>query len=158
MDKFSEDEWLSKATADAIGGVRKIIAAAEPSIANVPVGRLSETELGWICMAAICGWISSRSEQAISEGGAIEQAILSTGRNPDPCDVAVVTSILPELAATAGVDWSQSLSAWSKNVMTNFLLLAWRLLDQARTARDVGSGKIVKKIEPKKDFDDLIPF
>jgi hypothetical protein len=106
----------------------------------------------------VFGWISARAEQAIAEGRDTEEMIRSTGLRPDPCDVAVVTSILPELADKAAIDWSQPLSAWPKNVMTNFLMLAWRLIGEAEAARD--QGKILKNIKPEfnEEIGDLIPF
>jgi hypothetical protein len=81
-----------------------------------------------------------------------------TAFSPDPCDVAVVTSILPTLADTAGVDWSLSLSAWSKDTMTNFLMLAWQLMRDAEHTRDHGPGKILKKAEFNEEHGDPIPF
>jgi hypothetical protein len=113
-----------------------------------------------IITAAIFGWIKTRVQQAIAEGLDQEQAVRMTGLSPSPCDVAVVTSILPALADTAGVDWSLPLSAWSKDAMTNFLLLAWKLTNQAEAARDHGPGTILKKAEVARDggLNDPIPF
>ena len=81
-----------------------------------------------------------------------------TGLSPSPCDSAVVRSILPTLADQAGVDWTQSLNAWSKETMTSFLLLASRLISEAETARDHGPGKILKKAEFDEKTGDPIPF
>ena len=63
-------------------------------------------------------------------------AVRHTGLSPSPCDVAVVTSILKELAEKAGVDWELPLQSWSKDMMTNFLMLAWQLINKAEAARD----------------------
>jgi|SRR6516164_4612683 hypothetical protein len=152
-----EDEWQAKATASAIAGARKIAQTFGP-LTNTPVGRLSDTEWGWLVAAIVFGWISARAEQAIAEGREIEAMIRSTGLQPNPCDVAVVWSILPELADKAAVDWSQPLSAWSKNIMTNFLMLAWRLIGEAEAARD--RGKILTNIKPEfnEEIGDPIPF
>jgi hypothetical protein len=100
-----ENEWLDKATARAIEGARKI-ALASASRMNTPIGKLSDHEWGLIITAAIFGWIETRVQQAIAEGRDQEQAVRITGLKPSPCDVAVVSSILPELADKAGLDWS----------------------------------------------------
>jgi hypothetical protein len=105
------------------------------------VGRLTETQWGWIVTGAIFAWIRTRCEQAISEGFDQEDAVRMTGLSPSPCDAAVVTSILPQLTETAGVDWALPLQAWSKETMTSFLLLAWELITKAEAA--LGKGKVL---------------
>jgi hypothetical protein len=87
-----EDEMLRQATAAAIGGARKV--TSDPPLANVPVGRISDVQWGWIITAVIFAWTRARSEQAIADGLSQEQMILTTGLSPDPCDVAVVGSVL----------------------------------------------------------------
>jgi hypothetical protein len=47
---------------------------------------------------------------------------------------------LPELADKAAIDWSLPLASWSRETMTNFLLLAWKLITAAEIARDHGPG------------------
>jgi hypothetical protein len=154
-----EDEWQRRATAAAIAGARKIT-LANKSLTMAHVGRLNDTEWGWIVTAAIFGWIETRCEQAIAEGLEQAKAVRLTGLTPSPCDVAVVSSILPTLADTAGIDWALPLNAWSKDTMVNFLLLAWQLIEQAEIARDRGQSKIIR---PSKNSDwdkegDAIPF
>jgi hypothetical protein len=70
----------------------------------------------------------------------------------------VVHSILPTLADKAGIDWSLSLQAWSKDAMTDFLLLAWRLIGEAEAIRDHGPGRILKKSEFNERVGDPLPF
>jgi hypothetical protein len=53
---------------------------------------------------------------------------------------------LPTLADQPGIDWTLPLEAWSAELMTNFLLLAWRLIAAAEIARDQ-PGKVLKKSE-----------
>ena len=112
-----------------------------------------------IIAAVIFGWIEVRVQQAIAEGRDSEEMVRLTRLQPDPCDVAVVTSILPELADKAVIDWSQPLAAWPKDMMIKFLMLASRLINEAEAIRDHGPGKILKK---KAEFDeeagDEIPF
>jgi hypothetical protein len=152
-----ENEWLDKATAAAVAGARKI-ALASPSRVNTPVGRLSDHEWSMIITAAIFGWIEVRVQQAIAEGRDSEETVRQTRLRPSPCDSAVVRSILPALADQADIDWSQPLSAWSEDVMTSLLLLAWRLIDEAAFARDHGPGRIIKKAEFNEETGDPIPF
>jgi hypothetical protein len=157
MSKLTEkeDEWQRKATDAAIAGARKIVTLNGASVpAMTAVGRLSDPQWGWIVTAAIFGWIKTRCEQAVAEGLDQEQAVRLTGLNPSPCDVAAVTSILPTLADKAGIDWSRPLQAWSKDEMTNFLVMAMNLINAAEIARD--SGKILRQRAP--EFDDPIPF
>jgi hypothetical protein len=155
-----ENEWLDKATAAAIAGARRIASSPGP-LMNTPVGRLSDHEWGVICTAAIFGWVETRVQQAIAEGRdqeGREEMVRLTGLSPSPCDSAVVRSILPALADQAGIDWALPLTAWSGDTMVGFLLLAWRLLGEAETARDHGLGKILKRAEFDEKTGDPIPF
>ena len=139
-----ENEWQDKATAAAIAAVRKIALNSSGLPPTTPVGRLTDLQWGWLVTAAIFGWIQTRCEQAIEEGLDQERAVRLTGLTPSPCDMAVVTSILPTLADQPGIDWTLPLEAWSKDLMANFLLQAWRLIGAAEIARDHGAGKILK--------------
>jgi hypothetical protein len=153
-----ENEWLDKATAAAIAGARKIADNSTGLPPTTPVGKLSDLQWGWIVTAAIFGWIQTRVEQVIEEGLDQEHAVRLTGLPPSPCDVAVVRSILPTLADQAAIDWSQPLEAWSKDLMVNFLLLAWRLIGAAEIARDQGPGKILRKSDALAESNNPIPF
>jgi hypothetical protein len=136
-----EDEWQAKATDAAIAAAGKIALNCTGLPPMTPVGRLSDLQWVWIVTAGIFAWIRTRVEQAVEEKFDPEQAVRLTGVSPSPCDVAVVTSILPTLCDKAGNDWQQPLQAWSKDTMTNFLLLAWQLINAAEIARDQGAGK-----------------
>jgi hypothetical protein len=149
-----ENQWLDKATAAAVAGARKIAA----SRAQVHVGRLSDHEWSMIVSGGIFGWIEVRVQQAIAEGIDQERAVRLTDFSPDPCDVAVVASILPTLADKTEIDWSLSLSTWSKDQMTNFLMLAWQLMRDAEHARDHGPGQILRKAEFNEATGDPLPF
>ena len=150
-----EDAWQAKATAAAVAGARKIVALNGGSFpATTLLGKLSDQQWGWVVTAAIFGWIQARCEQAIAEGLDQEQVVRATGLKPSPCDVAAVTSILPTLADKAGIDWDLPLKSWSKDEMTNFLLMAMRLLVTAEVARD--SGQILRQSQPEPN--DPIPF
>src|SRR5262245_42973952 len=146
-----ENEWLDRATARAVGGARKVALSTKALPMMTPVGRLTDDQWGWIVAAVIFGWIEVRIEQAIAEGRDSEQMVRINGLSPDPCDVAVVNSILPELADTAAIDWSLPLTGWSPDTMTRFLMLAWKLIIKAEAARDHGPGKILRKSELVRD-------
>jgi hypothetical protein len=148
-----EDDLLRQATAAAIVGARKI--AGEVPLANTPVGRLSDLQWVWIVTAVIFAWTRIRSEQAIADGLNQEGLILSTGLTPSPCDVAIISSVLTELADTAGIDWELPLKAWPKDVMVNFLLRAWTLIRKSEHARGHAPGTVLRKPEL---VDDPIPF
>jgi hypothetical protein len=153
-----EDEWQVKATAAAIAGARKIALGSGP-LMNTPVGRLSDHQWGMIITAGIFAWIEIRVQQAVVEGLDSEETVRWIKLSPSPCDVAVVKSILPALADTAKIDWSQPLAAWSKETMTDFLMLVWQLINKAEIARDHGPGKILRKSELVRDeLADEIPF
>jgi hypothetical protein len=152
-----ENEWLDKATAAATTGARKIALSSAP-LMNTPVGRLTDHEWGMILTAGIFGWVEVRVQQAIAEGRDSEETVRSTGFKPDPCDTAVVRSTLPTLADQASIDWTQPLAAWSSDIMTNFLMLAWRLIGEAETIRDHGPGKILKRAEFNEKTGDPIAF
>jgi hypothetical protein len=141
-----EDDWQAKATAAAIAEARKIATGSGP-LMNTPVGRLSDPQWGWIIAGILFGWIQTRYRQAIAEGLDQEDAVRSIGLSPSPGDVAVVRSILPALADQAGIDWSKPLAAWSKDMMTDFVLLARHLITKAEVARDHGPGAQVERRE-----------
>jgi hypothetical protein len=148
-----EDELLRQATAAAIAGVRKV--TSETPLANTPVGRLSDLQLGWVATAAIFAWTRVRSEQAIADGLDQERMILATGLSPDPRDIAVVSSVLGELADTAGIDWDLPLKAWPKDTMVNFLSLAWMLIRKAEQLRDDAPATVLRKPQMAED---PVPF
>jgi hypothetical protein len=153
-----EDEWQAKATIAAIAAARKIALNSSGLPPMTPVSKLSDHQWGWIVTAAIFGWIQTRVEQAIEEGLDPEQAVRLTGLSPSLCDVAVVRSILPTLADQAAIDWSQPLEAWPKDIMANFLLLAWQLIAKAEAARDQEASKLILRKSELEELNNPIPF
>jgi hypothetical protein len=148
-----EDIWQRQATEVAIAAARKVVAGGSLP-AMIPVARLNDAQWGWIVCAAITGWIRVRVEQAIAEKLDDEQLVRTINSKPQPADVAAIESILPLLSEQPGLDWSQPLTAWSREQMTEFLLLARRLVDQAEIAAN--QGKILRP--SKAEFDDPVPF
>jgi hypothetical protein len=152
-----EDKWLAKATEAAVAGARKVALADRPTM-NTPVGRLNNRQWGMIICAIIFAWTETKTEQAIAEGLNTDDLMRVTGFAPDPCDIAVVRSILPALADGSAIDWAQPLSAWSPDIMVSFLSLAWRLMREAEHARDHGPGHLLKKAEYDWKTGDPVPF
>jgi hypothetical protein len=134
-----EDEWQRKATSAAIEAARKIATGGTIS-PNAPVGRLSESEWGWLFAAMLFAWISTRAEQAVAEGNDIEATIRNTGLDPDPWDASAVATILSSLASAVTIDWTKPLAAWPRETMVEFLVTAFDLIRQAMAARDLGGG------------------
>jgi hypothetical protein len=154
-----EDDWQAKTTASAIAEARKIAQGSGLQLSNTPVGKLSNTQWGWLLSAAIFGWITTRCQQAIAEGIGQEEAVRMIELSPSPGDVAVIRSILPMLAETVKIDWARPLADWSKDEMTSFLLRAWLLANNANAVLADGPGsKILHKRCGNDDLNDLIPF
>jgi len=139
-----EDEWLRRATAAAIEAARGVITLGGPIPPATPVGRLNDTELGWLLAAMLFAWVRTRAEQAACEQLDTEQCIRLTGLDPEPWDAGAVAAILPELAS-ASFDWSQPITAWPKDTMIEFLLTAMRLIRKATIARDLSDKGVSRQ-------------
>jgi hypothetical protein len=141
-----EDQWQRDATAAAIAGARGVVQMDGPIPPGTPIGRLSETEWGWILAAMLFAWISKRAEQAASEQLDVEQTIRMTALDPQPWDAGAVAAILPELAdVCSDLDWSRPLGAWPKNDIVEFLLKAMPLVRKAMIARDLSDKGVTRK-------------
>jgi hypothetical protein len=139
-----EDAWLRRATAVAIEQARTAVSGgAVPP--NTPVGRLSEVEWGWIVAAVIFGWVSTRAEQATSSGVGPNELIRTISIDPDPWDAGAIASILPELADSNIIDWSESLAELSREDMILFLADAFTLIRKAMAARDRGQDMVTRR-------------
>ena len=113
---------------------------------GTPIGRLSDTEWGWILAAILFTWISKRAQQATAEQIDTEQLIRLTALDPEPWDAGAVTAILPELAdACSDLDWSKPLAAWSREHIIEFLLKAMPLIRKAMLARDLSDKGVSRK-------------
>ena len=138
-----KDIWLRRATEVAIEKARSVVSGgAVPP--NTPIGRLSDTEWGWIAAAVIFGWISVRAEQAVSNGCGPEQYIRTTGLDPDPWDAGAIATILPELAETS-VDFNRPLAELTRDEMLSFLADALSLIRKATIIRDRGSTLVTRR-------------
>jgi hypothetical protein len=139
-----EDEWQRQATAAAIAAARGVIQMGGPIPPGTPVGRLNDTEWGWIVCAVLFGWIETRARQATGEGLDTERTIRMTGLDPDPWDAGAVASILPELG-NYEIDWSLPLGRWPRETMVAFLTKALSLIRRAVIARDFTDKGVTRK-------------
>jgi hypothetical protein len=143
-DTALEDEWQRRATAAAIEAARGVVQMDGPIPPGTPIGRLSDTEWGWVLAAMLFAWISKRAEQAACEQLDTEQTIRLTALDPEPWDAGAVAAILPELASTS-FDWSQPITAWPRDTMIEFLLIAMRLIRKAMIARDLSDKGVTRQ-------------
>ena len=142
-----EDQWQRNSTAAAIEAARSVIQMDGPIPPGTPVGRLSDTEWGWILAAMLFAWVSKRAQQATAEQLDSEQTIRMTALDPQPWDTGAVAAILPELAdACSGkVDWSKPLAEWPREIIIEFLLKAMPLIRKAMIARDLSDKGITRQ-------------
>jgi len=141
-----EDQWQRDATAAAIASARGVVQMDGPIPPGTPIGRLSNTEWGWILAAMLFAWISKRAEQATAEQIDTEQLVRMTGLDPEAWDAGAVAVILPELVnACPELDWSKPLAAWSKDHIIEFLLKAMPLIRKAMIARDLSDKSVTRK-------------
>jgi hypothetical protein len=142
-----QDDWMRRAGAASIAAFNELIAGdgAEAVIpSRVPVGRLTTQEKGWICSSVVFAWIKTRSEQATQEGWSAEHEIRTTGLSPDPWMAGATATILPRLAEALpdGFDWTQPITAWSKDKIVELLVTAYGLMREAFAARDITEAQI----------------
>ena len=142
-----EDEWQRRATAAAIEAARGVVQMDGPIPPGTPIGRLSDTEWGWVLAAMLFAWISKRAEQAAAEQLDTERTIRMTALDPEPWDAGAVAAILPELADTCAdtVDWSKPLAEWPREIIIEFLLKAMPLIRKAMIARDLSDKGITRQ-------------
>jgi hypothetical protein len=140
------DQWQRDATAAAITAMRGVVQMDGPIPLGTPVGRLSETELGWMLSAGLFAWISKRAEQATAEQINTQQCIRMTALDPQPWDTGAVAAILSDLAdACSGLDWSKPLTLWPRDDIIEFLLKAMSLIRKAMIARDLSDRGITRQ-------------
>jgi len=142
-----EDQWQRDATAAAIAAARGVVQMDGPVPPGTPIGRLSDTEWGWVFAAMLFAWIGKRAEQATTENLDTERTIRMTALDPQPWDSGAVAAILPELADACAdtVDWSKPLAEWPRETIIEFLLKAMPLIRKAVIARDVSDKGVLRK-------------
>jgi hypothetical protein len=151
-----DNDLQEQATVAAVAAARSVIANSDVYMAT-PLKDLEERAWNWIAAAAVFGWVQARLEQAQAQNRDPDELLRVMGLNPEPGDVAVVKSILRNLASSVKIDWNEPLMVWPENQMIDFLLAAWRLLEAAKEKRDHEKNQIARKpfIE---DQGDPLPF
>jgi hypothetical protein len=142
-----EDIWQRQATAAAIAAARGVVQMDGPIPPGAPIGRLSDTEWGWILAAMLFAWISKRAEQATAEQLDTERTIRMVALDPQPWDAGAVAAILPDLADACAdtVDWTKPLAQWPREIIIEFLLKAMPLIRKAVIARDLSDKGVTRK-------------
>jgi hypothetical protein len=97
-------------------------------------------------------WHGPRDELIEDDIKADYEKVLAWLIGEEAKDIATVHSILPRLGDAGEIDWSQPLADWTKDQMTDFLLIAWRLLGET------GHGRISKPAVFDETVGDPIPF
>jgi hypothetical protein len=140
------DRWMRQATAASIAAAREMVGVDGPIRVHEPIGRLGDSEWGWICSTALWAWIATRAEQAAAEGWDEETTIRTTGLEPDPWLAGAVATILTKLPeACPELDWSQPVGAWPKPDVVEFLTAAFALTQRALAARNVAEARLGSK-------------
>jgi hypothetical protein len=136
-----QDEWVRRAYSAAVAAAKDLAGPQGP----LRIGKLSDSEWGWIASAVIWGWVATRSQQAAEEGWDLEKTVRRTELEPCPWSTGAVIQVLPKLAAACpDFDWSQPASSWSKETLAGFLQTAFNLMTRAIIARDI----VEERLEP----------
>ena len=142
-----QDEWMRRATDASIAAAKDVVGDTGPIRPGTPIGKLVREEWGWIVSSALWGWISTRAEQAASEGWNPERTIGATGLEPDPRMAGAVAAILPKLfEACPGLCWSSPIGGWPKEAMVEFLIAGFQLINEGLAARDLVEDRVVAKV------------
>ena len=137
---------MRQATAASVAAAKEVVGVDGPIRLHSPVGRLGNDEWGWIVSGAVWAWIATRAEQAATEGWDEEEAIRTTGFEPDPWLAGAIAAILPKLPeACPELDWSQPVGEWPKPDVIEFLTAAFGLIRHALAARDVTEARVAGK-------------
>lgn len=140
------DRWTRQAIVASIARAKDLVAPQGPIRSATQLGKLSDSEWGWIVSTVIWGWVSTRAEQGASEGLDPERAVRITKLDPDPWDIGAIKIILPELAKScAGFDWAKPANIWTKDELAEFLLAAFNLIQRATAARDAIEEQLAGK-------------
>ena len=118
-----EAVWQRRATDAAIKAARGDIKFGGAIPPGTQVGRLSDTEWGWLAAAIIFAW-TRRAEQATAEGLDTELTIrilgLHRGEPWDAGDARVLPDLFTSIEEWQGatkVDWTQPIQDWSREQM-----------------------------------------
>src|SRR5262245_49673341 len=91
-----EDQRQRDAVSSSIAAARGVIRMDGPIPPGTPIGRLSDTEWGWIVAGILFAWIGKRAEQAAAESLDTERTIRIVALDPQPWEAGAVAAILPD--------------------------------------------------------------
>lgn len=138
-----EDAWVRRAYAASVAAAKDVVGDRGPIRSNTAIGKLGDSEWGWIASAIIWAWVSTRAQQATEEGWNAERTVRATELQPCPWNTGAAVAILPKLAdACPDFNWSQPAGEWSKEALAEFLLKASELIRRAWVARDVAERQL----------------
>src|SRR4051812_14889054 len=96
--RSAERDWDLRATSAAIAAAKDVCKDTSGINARAAIGSLSDIEWGWVCAAAIFGYIKTKAEQAVAESIGYDTAIRTFNhRDPAPWEAGAVATILPAL-------------------------------------------------------------
>lgn len=139
-----DDQAIRDATEAAIASVRSLLNnGINP---RAMVGTLSETELGLIVTSAVFAWIKSKAEAHMRYGvNAVEHAIRTMGRNPEPQQAGAAASILSKLANIDGLPWGKPVTDWNRDEMVTFVWGASQLMNAALAEMQETMPNVVRR-------------
>jgi hypothetical protein len=130
-----EVDWDVRATQSAVAAM-KVLISADIVCRGTLIERVSDTQWGWMVVAAIFAWIKTKSRQAVAEGGDLEAVIRTMQFDPSPWEIGATEAILPTLARLESFEWSKPLGEWSEEKVVQLSWHIHRLVDAGLSARD----------------------
>jgi hypothetical protein len=140
----ADRDLATKQAFDAcVAAVKDLIGAEGPIKPDIPVGRLTANEWGWIVSTIVSAWVWNRAAQAAAEGLSAERAIRATSLVPNPWFCGTVEASLPMLAdACPHAPWDKAIGEWTKSDVVAFLVAAHGLIGRAIAARDAVEAQL----------------
>jgi hypothetical protein len=138
-----DDQAIRDATEAAIASVRSLLNnGINP---RAMVGTLSETELGLVVTSAVFAWIKAKSEAYMRYGvTAVEQAIRTMNKDPEPHEAGAASSIMGKLAET-DVPWDKPVTDWTREEMTRLAWAAHKLVGAAMAEIGENMPNVVRR-------------
>ena len=132
-------------TPQSVAAAKDFVGSPGPIRSSTAIGRLGDSEWGWIASAIIWGWVATRSEQAAAEGWGLEELSgrpgLSRARGTQGRSSRSCRSSPRPVPTSTG----RSLPApGRRRKLAKFLLTAFDLIQRATIARDVVEEQIAQ--------------
>jgi hypothetical protein len=138
-----DDQAIRDATEAAIASVRSLFNnGINP---RAMVWTLSDSELGLIVTSAVFAWIKAKSEAYMRYGVlAVEQAIRTMNKNPEPHEAGAISSIMGKLAET-DCPWEKPVTDWTKEEMMRLAWAAHKLVSAAMAEMQDNMPNVVRR-------------